>query len=143
MTRLARHQPPLKPGDRAPDFSLPAADREGTVSLADYRGRTPLLPSGRKPRGARGDAALRETLSEMEAIMQNASLGIVFTRDRRRVRGPGAHRGAVALVGQAVPGMGLSRSQIWHKPVELLRLSNPRARLGVARKNVSVERSCR
>ena len=34
---------PLKPGDRAPDFTLPAADREGTVSLADYRGRTPLL----------------------------------------------------------------------------------------------------
>lgn len=29
---------PLKPGDRAPDFTLPAADREGTVSLADYRG---------------------------------------------------------------------------------------------------------
>ncbi len=34
---------PLKPGDRAPDFALPAADREGTVSLVDYRGRTPLL----------------------------------------------------------------------------------------------------
>jgi len=36
-------QAPLKRGDRAPDFTLPAADREGTVSLADYRGRTPLL----------------------------------------------------------------------------------------------------
>jgi peroxiredoxin len=36
-------QAPLKRGDRAPDFSLAAADREGTVSLADYRGRTPLL----------------------------------------------------------------------------------------------------
>ena len=34
---------PLVPGDRAPDFTLPAADREGTVSLADYRGRAPLL----------------------------------------------------------------------------------------------------
>lgn len=34
---------PLMPGDRAPDFTLPAADREGTVSLADYRGRAPLL----------------------------------------------------------------------------------------------------
>ena len=34
---------PLQPGDRAPDFTLPAADREGTVSLADYRGRIPLL----------------------------------------------------------------------------------------------------
>lgn len=34
---------PLQPGDRAPEFSLPAADRDGTVSLVDYRGRTPLL----------------------------------------------------------------------------------------------------
>jgi peroxiredoxin len=34
---------PLRPGDRAPDFALPAADREGTVALADYRGRTPVL----------------------------------------------------------------------------------------------------
>jgi peroxiredoxin len=29
---------PLKPGDRAPDFTLPAADREGVVALAQYRG---------------------------------------------------------------------------------------------------------
>jgi peroxiredoxin len=34
---------PLQPGDRAPEFSLPAADRDGTVSLADFRSRTPLL----------------------------------------------------------------------------------------------------
>lgn len=34
---------PLLPGDRAPEFTLPAADREGTVSLAEYRGRVPLL----------------------------------------------------------------------------------------------------
>jgi peroxiredoxin len=33
----------LQPGEPAPDFTLPAADREGTVSLADYRGRSPLL----------------------------------------------------------------------------------------------------
>lgn len=33
----------LGPGDRAPDFTLPAIDRDGTVSLADYRGRTPVL----------------------------------------------------------------------------------------------------
>ena len=33
----------LQPGDPAPDFTLPLADREGTVSLADYRGRNPLL----------------------------------------------------------------------------------------------------
>jgi peroxiredoxin len=33
----------LQPGDPAPDFTLPAVDREGMVSLADYRGRSPLL----------------------------------------------------------------------------------------------------
>ena len=34
---------PLQPGERAPDFALPAVDREGQVSLADYRGKRPLL----------------------------------------------------------------------------------------------------
>lgn len=33
----------LQPGDRAPEFRLPAADRDGTVSSADYLGRTALL----------------------------------------------------------------------------------------------------
>ena len=33
----------LRPGDRAPDFELPAADREGLVSLADYRENRPVL----------------------------------------------------------------------------------------------------
>lgn len=36
-------RPPVQPGDPAPDFTLPAVDREGTVSLADYRGRSPVL----------------------------------------------------------------------------------------------------
>jgi len=36
-------RPPLQPGERAPDFSLPRVDREGTASLADYRGKSPLL----------------------------------------------------------------------------------------------------
>ena len=34
---------PLRPGDPAPDFALPAVNREGQVSLADYRGRSPVL----------------------------------------------------------------------------------------------------
>jgi peroxiredoxin len=38
-------QPAVQPGDRAPDFTLPAADRDGTVSLSDYRGRSPVLLS--------------------------------------------------------------------------------------------------
>ena len=33
----------IEPGDAAPDFSLPAVHREGTVSLSDYRGRSPVL----------------------------------------------------------------------------------------------------
>ena len=33
---------PLEPGTPAPDFRLPAVDREGTVGLSDFRG-TPLL----------------------------------------------------------------------------------------------------
>ena len=36
-------QAPLRPGDRAPDFELPAADVDGTVALADYRRRGPVL----------------------------------------------------------------------------------------------------
>jgi peroxiredoxin len=34
---------PLGPGEPAPDFALPAVNREGQVSLDDYRGRTPVL----------------------------------------------------------------------------------------------------
>jgi peroxiredoxin len=33
----------IQPGDAAPDFSLPAVHRDGTVSLSDYRGRSPVL----------------------------------------------------------------------------------------------------
>jgi len=36
-------RPPLQPGEPAADFTLPALGREGTVSLADYRGRSGLL----------------------------------------------------------------------------------------------------
>jgi len=33
----------LQAGDPAPDFALPAVNREGSVSLADYRGKGPFL----------------------------------------------------------------------------------------------------
>ena len=36
-------QSPVQPGEPAPDFTLPAADRAGSVSLADYRGQSPVL----------------------------------------------------------------------------------------------------
>jgi peroxiredoxin len=44
MTTTERRAP-VQPGEAAPDFTLPAANREGSVSLADYRGRSPLLLS--------------------------------------------------------------------------------------------------
>ena len=34
---------PIHQGEFAPNFTLPAVERDGTVSLADYRGRFPLL----------------------------------------------------------------------------------------------------
>ena len=34
---------PLHAGDRAPDFELPAVNREGRVSMADYRGKSPVF----------------------------------------------------------------------------------------------------
>jgi peroxiredoxin len=44
MTSVAS-RPPVSPGEPAPDFTLPAVDREATVSLSDYRGRSPLFLS--------------------------------------------------------------------------------------------------
>ena len=36
-------RPPLRPGEPAPDFRLPAVNHDGTVALADYRGKSPVL----------------------------------------------------------------------------------------------------
>ena len=41
MTSVTR--PPLAPGEPAPDFALPAVADAATVSLDDYRGRSPLF----------------------------------------------------------------------------------------------------
>jgi peroxiredoxin len=38
-----RRTSPLGPGEPAPDFTLPAAHGEGMVSLAEYRGQSPVL----------------------------------------------------------------------------------------------------
>ena len=34
---------PLQPGDPAPSFVLPAVNREGTIGLENYRGKSPVL----------------------------------------------------------------------------------------------------
>jgi peroxiredoxin len=39
----AESRPPVSLGEPAPDFTLPAVDRAETVSLADYRGRSPVF----------------------------------------------------------------------------------------------------
>ena len=36
-------RPPVAPGEPAPDFTLPAVDRNEMVSLANYRGRSPVF----------------------------------------------------------------------------------------------------
>ena len=36
---------PMAEGEAAPDFELPAAHAEGTVSLAQYRAQSPVLVS--------------------------------------------------------------------------------------------------
>jgi peroxiredoxin len=38
----AEPRPPIQPGEPAPDFTLPAASADGSVSLAQYRGQSPV-----------------------------------------------------------------------------------------------------
>ena len=40
---MAAGQMPVQSGDRAPDFAVPAVHEDRTISLADYRGKTPVL----------------------------------------------------------------------------------------------------
>jgi len=42
MSEKARSTP-VQPGEMAPEFSLPAVHQAGSVSLSDYRGKTPVL----------------------------------------------------------------------------------------------------
>ena len=41
MTQVT--QSPVEPGELAPEFTVPAVQEERTISLADYRGKAPLL----------------------------------------------------------------------------------------------------
>ncbi len=42
---MSEPHPPVQPGQRAPDFRVPAVHEDRTISLADYRGKSPLLLS--------------------------------------------------------------------------------------------------
>jgi peroxiredoxin len=41
--QMAGSRPPLRAGERAPDFSLPLVTEPGQVSLGDFLGRAPVL----------------------------------------------------------------------------------------------------
>src|SRR5258708_20566664 len=69
---------PIQPGDLAPEFTLPAVEREGTVSLADYRGRTPLFIGLWCPFCRRQIAQMGATEGKLKAVGVEA-LGIVAT----------------------------------------------------------------
>ena len=43
MATMMEPRPPVQPGEFAPDFTLPSVDRDGTVSLDDYRRKHALL----------------------------------------------------------------------------------------------------
>jgi peroxiredoxin len=40
---VTNSRPPVSPGEPAPDFTLPAVDRDESVSLSSYRGRSPVF----------------------------------------------------------------------------------------------------
>jgi peroxiredoxin len=40
---MSSDQMPIQPGQAAPDFAVPAVHEERTITLAEYRGRSPLL----------------------------------------------------------------------------------------------------
>ena len=75
-------RPPISPGEPAPDFTLPAVDGKEPVSLADYRGRSPvflaLLVGLWCPFCRRQIAQMGATGAKLKALGVE-SLGIVAT----------------------------------------------------------------
>jgi peroxiredoxin len=81
--------PTLQAGQPAPDFTLPAIHRDGEVSLADYRGRSPLLLALFRglycPFCRRHIAALGSTGDKLKGVGVE-TLAVVATRvDRARL----------------------------------------------------------
>jgi peroxiredoxin len=99
MTSAELH-PPVQPGDPAPPFTLPAVDGEGAISLADYRGHSPVFlalfpglwcPFCRRAiaQAAGNEAALKsmgvETVGVVATPPENARLYFKFRPNRLRL----------------------------------------------------------
>ncbi len=78
--------PLLQPGEPAPEFTLPAIHRDGTVSLADYREQAPLLLALFRglycPFCRRGIAQLGMTTEKLKALGVE-TLAVVATQVER------------------------------------------------------------
>jgi peroxiredoxin len=97
-------QRPIAPGERAPELSLPAVNREGTVSLADFRGR--------------------------RGVMIGFFRGLHCPFCRRQIAQLGAAQPALAALGVetlAVVNTPLERARLYfrHRPTPLILLSDP------------------
>jgi peroxiredoxin len=83
---LVEPRPPVQPGEPAPDFTLPSATGEGTLSLADYRGRSPVLLALFRgvfcPFCRRGIAQLAGSREKLRALGVE-TLGIVGSQPER------------------------------------------------------------
>src|SRR5688572_33067862 len=75
-------QSPVQPGSRAPDFAVPAVHEDRVISLADYRGKTPLLlglfPGLYCPFCRRALAQMASTSTQLKSLGVDA-LAIVGT----------------------------------------------------------------
>jgi peroxiredoxin len=96
----AESRPPVSAGEPAPDFTLPAVDRPDLVSLADYRGRSPVFlalfiglwcPFCRRSIAQMGAAESKlktvgvETLGVVATTPENAQLYFKFRPTRLRL----------------------------------------------------------
>ena len=83
---MGTNDQPLHAGDRAPDFELPAVNREGKVSLAEYRGKSPVFVAlfrGLHCPFCRRHIARLSTTQEKLAKEGVATLAVVNTQPER------------------------------------------------------------
>ena len=88
MTTMSERSP-IAPGESAPNFTLPAVGREGTVSLDDYRGRSPVLLAMFRglycPFCRRAIAQLGATTDKLEALGVKTLAIVATTTDNARL----------------------------------------------------------